>query len=247
MVLQLKSIESRYGAIRAIHDVNMNVNENQVVSIIGANGTGKSTLLRTIAGLMLPHKGTIFYDGEDVTNIPSHGMVRKNVILVPEGREIFSELSSEENLLLGTYHVNKKLSKGSLAKKLEDVYRLFPILRERKNQIAGTLSGGEQQMLAIGRGLLSYPRLFLLDEPSLGLAPVLIKDIMEALKQLIREQQMTLLLVEQNSKVALDISDYCYVMREGTIALEFPSNEVKDVADLHKMYLGTIEERHSPT
>ena len=247
MLLQLKNVESCYGAIRAIHEIDMNVNENQVVSIIGANGTGKSTLLRTIAGLILPTKGTIFYDGEDVTTTPSHRMVRKHVILVPEGREIFYELSSEENLLLGTYHVNKKLSKDNLNKKLETVYRLFPILRERKNQIAGTLSGGEQQMLAIGRGLLSYPRLFLLDEPSLGLAPVIIKDIMEALKQLIREQETTLVLVEQNSKVALDISDYCYVMREGTIALEFPSNEVKDVADLHKMYLGATEDRHIPT
>ena len=246
MLLQLKNVESCYGAIRAIHEINMNVNENQVVSIIGANGTGKSTLLRTIAGLILPTKGTIIYDGEEVTTAPSHRMVRKHVILVPEGREIFYELSSEENLLLGTYHVNKKLSKGNLNKKLETVYRLFPILKERKNQIAGTLSGGEQQMLAIGRGLLSYPRLFLLDEPSLGLAPVIIRDIMGALKQLIREQETTLVLVEQNSKVALDISDYCYVMREGTIALEFPSNEVKDVADLHKMYLGTKEERNSP-
>lgn len=246
-MLQLKNVESCYGAIRAIHEINMKVDENQVVSIIGANGTGKSTLLRTIAGLILPNKGTIFYDGEDVTNTPSHRMVRKHVILVPEGREIFYELSSEENLMLGTYHVNKKLSKESLTKKLEDVYRLFPILKERKNQIAGTLSGGEQQMLAIGRGLLSYPRLFLLDEPSLGLAPVIIKDIMEALKQLIREQEMTLVLVEQNSKVALFISDYCYVMREGTIALEFPSSDVKDVADLHKLYLGAIEERHNPT
>lgn len=238
-MLRLNNVEACYGAIRAIHDVSIEVQENQVVAIIGANGAGKSTLLRTIAGLMVPTKGQIFFDDEDVTFTPSHEMVRKGVILVPEGREIFAEVSTEENLKLGTYHWHRELSKNSLADRLEDIYRLFPVLKERNHQIAGTLSGGEQQMLAIGRGLLSKPRLFLLDEPSLGLAPKLVRDILFALKQLLMEQKLTVVLVEQNSKVALDMADYCYVMRQGEVVLGFPSSEVKDIAQLQKIYLGT--------
>lgn len=239
-MLKLSNVESCYGRIKAIHNVNINVEKRQIIGIIGANGAGKSTLLRTIAGLILPTSGKIFFCKEDVTSVPSHGMVRRGVILVPEGRAIFGELSTEDNLKLGAYRLHRKLSKAGLAKRLEDVYILFPVLRERKNQTARTLSGGEQQMLAIGRGLLSDPQLFLLDEPSLGLAPILFKDIVRALKQLLKEKELTLVLVEQNSKVALDISNYIYVMREGEIALEFPSEEVKDVAHLQKIYLGAI-------
>lgn len=239
-MLKLKNVESCYGRIRAIHNVNINVEKSQAIGVIGANGAGKSTLLRTIAGLILPTNGEIFFYDEDVTSVPSHGMVRRGVILVPEGRAIFGELSTEDNLRLGTYRLHKKLSRTKLTEKLDYVYALFPVLKERKNQRAGTLSGGEQQMLAVGRGLLSDPQLFLLDEPSVGLAPTLFKDIVRALKQLLKEKGLTLVLVEQNSKVALDISHYIYVMREGGIAAEFPSDEVKDVAYLQKIYLGTI-------
>ena len=214
-MLKLKNVESCYGRIRAIHNVNINVEKSQAIGVIGANGAGKSTLLRTIAGLILPTNGEIFFYDEDVTSVPSHGMVRRGVILVPEGRAIFGELSTEDNLRLGTYRLHKKLSRTKLTEKLDYVYALFPVLKERKNQRAGTLSGGEQQMLAVGRGLLSDPQLFLLDEPSVGLAPTLFKDIVRALKQLLKEKGLTLVLVEQNSKVALDISHYIYVMREG--------------------------------
>jgi len=240
-MLRLNNVEAGYGAIKAIHDVSIEVQKNQVVAIVGANGVGKSTLLRTIAGLMIPTLGQIFFDNEDVTFVPYYKRVRKGIVLVPEGRELFAQLSTENNLKLGTYHWHRELSRGNLAERLEDIYRLFPVLKERKNQMAGTLSGGEQQMLAIGRGLLSKPRLFLLDEPSLGLSPILVREILLTLKRLLMEQELTVVLVEQNTKVALEIADFCYVMRQGEIVLGLPTSEVKDVAQLQKIYLGTAE------
>ncbi|MCD6540362.1 ABC transporter ATP-binding protein, partial [Candidatus Bipolaricaulota bacterium] len=206
-LLEVEHIHVYYGVIPALLDVSLSVDEGQIVALVGANGAGKSTTLKTIAGVIRPREGQIRFQDQDITRLGADRRVRLGIALVPEGRQIFSTLSVKENLILGAYHRRDQ----EVKKDLEWVYNLFPILRERMHQVAGTMSGGEQQMLAFGRALMSRPKLLLLDEPSLGLAPLVVRDIYEVIQK-IREAGITIFLVEQNVNMAMRVADYMYVM-----------------------------------
>ncbi|MCD6540301.1 ABC transporter ATP-binding protein, partial [Candidatus Bipolaricaulota bacterium] len=206
-LLEVEHIHVYYGVIPALLDVSLSVDEGQIVALVGANGAGKSTTLKTIAGVIRPREGQIRFQDRDITRLGADRRVRLGIALVPEGRQIFSTLSVKENLVLGAYHRRDQ----EVKKDLEWIYNLFPILRERMHQVAGTMSGGEQQMLAFGRALMSRPKLLLLDEPSLGLAPLVVRDIYEVIQK-IREAGITIFLVEQNVNMAMRVADYMYVM-----------------------------------
>jgi len=210
------------------------VEEGQIVALVGANGAGKTTTLKTIAGVLQPKKGRIIYNGEDVTELPSDKRVRMGITLIPEGRQIFSGLSVKENLLLGAYY---RKDKDEIKKDVNWIHGLFAVLIERESQIAGTLSGGEQQMLALGRGLMSRPKLLLLDDPSLGLAPMITKDVYEAIQK-INEAGITILLVEQNINIAMKVADYAYVMETGSLKLQGKPEDVMRSEDIRRAYLG---------
>jgi branched-chain amino acid transport system ATP-binding protein len=234
-ILEVSCLEVRYGGIRALHDLSLKVPRGSIVTLIGANGAGKSTTLRTISGLVAPSSGTIRFDGLEIAGLPAHRIVSAGLAHVPEGRLVFPELSVKENLLMGAY---LRRDRKEIAADLEWVGEFFPRLRERIAQQAGTLSGGEQQMLAIGRALMGRPGCLMLDEPSLGIAPLLVETIFERLVALNRERGMTMLLVEQNASLALQVSRYAYVLETGSIHLEGPSAELRDRPEVRAAYLG---------
>nr|WP_314780275.1 ABC transporter ATP-binding protein [uncultured Treponema sp.] len=235
MLLEVKDLHVSYGEIKAIRGINFNINQGEIVTIIGSNGAGKSTTLNSLAGLIKPASGTVLFNGEDVTKLESYELVKKGISLSPEGRQIFPRMSVIENLELGGYFRTKtELEKGK-----NNVFELFPILKERSWQAGGTLSGGEQQMLAIGRALMASPKILILDEPSLGLAPIIVKEIFKMIR-MIRDEGITVLLVEQNAKMALSISDRGYVLETGKIRLEGKSEELLNNEEVHKLYLGGI-------
>jgi branched-chain amino acid transport system ATP-binding protein len=238
MLLQVIKLESRYGSVPAISNVDLQVTIGEIVTVIGSNGTGKSTLLKTVTGHMPPWSGSVIFLEQDVTFWPPWELIRLGMTLVPEGRHLFGSLSVEENLFLGTFPHRKKLKKKSLRNEIEFIYNLFPGLRERSKQTAKTLSGGEQQMLAVGRGLVSNPKLLLLDEPSLGLAPLVKKEIFKTLNQLHREKKTTILLVEQDVKGALEIADRGYLMQTGRIILEDEAKALAKNQAVKEIYLG---------
>lgn len=235
MLLEVKDLHVSYGEIKAIRGINFNINQGEIVTIIGSNGAGKSTTLNSLAGLIKPASGTVLFNGEDVTKLESYELVKKGISLSPEGRQIFPRMSVIENLELGGYfRTRTELEKGK-----NNVFELFPILKERSWQAGGTLSGGEQQMLAIGRALMASPKILILDEPSLGLAPIIVKEIFKLIRK-IRDEGITVLLVEQNAKMALSISDRGYVLETGKIRLEGKSEELLNNEEVHKLYLGGI-------
>ena len=233
-MLELRDVHSFYGNIEALKGISLTVDQGEIVTLIGANGAGKTTTLRTITGLIKPRQGTVVLEGEDLTKFKAHEIVYKGVSMVPEGRGIFARLTVAENLDLGAYSRNDK---EGIKEDLERVYELFPRLKERRNQVAGTLSGGEQQMLAIGRALMARPRLLLLDEPSMGLAPVLVELIFDTIVD-INKQGTTVLLVEQNALMALSIAHRGYVLRTGEIALADTAENLRTNEMVQKTYLG---------
>ena len=235
-MLKLESVKVSYGAIQAVKGVSLEVRAGEVVTIIGANGAGKSTLLKSIVGLEPVAEGRVLIDGNDCTTVPGHRRVGLGVALSPEGRGVFADQTVRENLLLGAY--SRKNGGDSTEAAIEREFKRFPRLKERQHQLSGTLSGGEQQMLAISRALMSEPRLLLLDEPSLGLAPLIIKDIFTAIRQL-RESGLTILLVEQMAKQALGVADRAYVLETGCITLEGSGRELLDNPKVKAAYLGT--------
>ncbi len=237
-VLKIDNLESYYGPIMAIRGVSLEVRQGQIVTILGANGAGKTTLLKTISGVMTPAKGTILLNGENIAGLDADKIVKKGLVHVPEGREIFPLLSVYENLAIGAY---ARKDKQQIADDLEMVYSYFPILKQRGKQQAGTLSGGQQQMLAIGRGLMSKPKVMLLDEPSLGLSPLLVEEIFTILKRLNKEQAVTMLLVEQNARVALEVANYGYVMELGRIVMADDAKLLAASKDIQAFYLGVSE------
>ncbi|NLI68006.1 MAG: ABC transporter ATP-binding protein [Bacilli bacterium] len=233
-MLKVNDIDVYYGHIHALKGVSLNVEEGEIVTLIGANGAGKTTLLNTLSGLLRPKNGTIEYMGKSIVGLPAQQIVRDGIIHVPEGRRVFAEMTVEENLLLGAF-----LRKDSqqVKKDLEKVYEIFPRLEERKKQQSGTLSGGEQQMLAIGRALMSKPKLLLLDEPSMGLAPILVQTIFEIIQE-INNDGTTVLLVEQNAHMALSIADRGYVIETGKVVISGTSKELQESELVREAYLG---------
>ena len=232
-ILKVENMNVYYGAIHAIKGISFHVDQGEVVTLIGANGAGKSTTLQTVSGLLRSRTGSIQFCGENISNVPSHKIVEKGLAQVPEGRRIFLQMSVEENLEMGAY----TQSSSGVEADLEKVYAQFPRLKERRRQIAGTLSGGEQQMLAIGRALMSHPKLLMLDEPSMGLAPILVEQIFDIIRQL-HEEGTTILLVEQNAQMALSVADRAYVMETGNITLSGTGAELAASDEVKKAYLG---------
>lgn len=233
-MLEIRDLQVYYGVINAIKGVSFDVNEGEVIALIGANGAGKTTILHTITGLISAKSGSIMFDGKDLTKTPAHKIVSMGMAHVPEGRRIFQELSVLENLKLGAY---TRKDKDEILSTIKMVYERFPRLEERKNQIAGTLSGGEQQMLAMGRALMSKPRIILMDEPSMGLSPLLVSEIFDIIK-VISEGGTTVLLVEQNAKKALSIADRAYVLETGKITLSGKASDLINDESVKKAYLG---------
>ncbi|MCV0393929.1 MAG: ABC transporter ATP-binding protein [Rhizobiaceae bacterium] len=239
VVLSVRNIESFYGPIMAIRGCSLDVMEGQIVTVLGANGAGKTTLMKTISGVMDPEKGQIFYGGRDIAGMSPDEVVRMGICHVPEGREVFPLLTVEENLAMGAY---TRSDHAGIKADTDMVYTYFPILAERRRQAAGTLSGGQQQMLAIGRGLMAKPKLMLLDEPSLGLSPILVKEIFAIIRRLNKEQGVTMMLVEQNAKVALEVADYGYVMELGRIVMADDAKRLLQSKDVQEFYLGVQTE-----
>jgi branched-chain amino acid transport system ATP-binding protein len=238
-LLKVANLESYYGPIMAIRGVSLEVPDGKVVTVLGANGAGKTTLLRTISGVMDPEKGEVWFDGQPIHGLSPDVIVRRGIVHVPEGREIFPLLTVAENLSMGAYI---RSDHAAIRSDMEMVYNYFPILRERHRQPAGMLSGGQQQMLAIGRGLMARPRLMLLDEPSLGLSPLLVQEIFAILRRLRDEQKVTMMLVEQNAQIALDLADYGYVMELGRIVMADDAARLKESKDIQAFYLGVTED-----
>ena len=238
-VLRIENLESYYGPIMAIRGVSLDVPEGKIVTVLGANGAGKTTLMKTISGVMDPEKGTVKLNGEEIQGRDPDVVVRKGVVHVPEGREIFPLLSVEDNLKMGAY---TRSDREGISADIDMVYSYFPILKERHRQDAGTLSGGQQQMLAIGRGLMARPKIMLFDEPSLGLSPLLTKEIFAIIRRLNEEQKVTMLLVEQNAKIALDAAHYGYVLELGRIVMDGPAEKLRASKDVQEFYLGVREE-----
>jgi len=233
-MLEIKNLNVHYGVIHALKDVSLTVNKGEIVTLIGANGAGKTTTLRTISGLNKATSGEIFLEGKNITSISAPKRVEMNISQVPEGRRIFADMSVLENLEMGAY---LRRDKAEIKKDIENVYELFPILGKRKKQMSGTLSGGEQQMLAMGRALMSRPKILLLDEPSMGLAPLLVREIFEIIKN-INSTGTTILLVEQNAKMALSIAHRAYVIETGTIVMSGTGEELAKSDEIQKAYLG---------
>jgi branched-chain amino acid transport system ATP-binding protein len=234
-MLEIKNLQVNYGAIAALQGISVSVKPGSIVTLIGANGAGKTTTLKAISGLLKPRAGEIIYDGKNIAGLPPHQIVKLGLSHVPEGRMIFANLTVLENLQLGAY---LQTDKQIVRRELDHVFSLFPRLSEREKQIAGTLSGGEQQMLAIGRALMSKPKLLLLDEPSLGLAPLLVKTIFEKIVEINRQQSLTILLVEQNANLALEVSSFGYVLETGKITLQGDSPSLRQNPQVKSAYLG---------
>ncbi|MBL6959309.1 MAG: ABC transporter ATP-binding protein [Rhodospirillales bacterium] len=237
-LLRLDNVEANYGAVRALQGISLAIEEGSIVTLLGANGAGKSTTLKSISGTVQPSGGTIEFEGKPLGGLTTNQIVKLGIAQVPEGRKIFKDLTVTENLNMGAY--SRKDTPG-IASDLELVLDLFPVLKERSRQLGGSLSGGEQQMLAIGRGLMARPRLLLLDEPSLGLAPIIISEIFNTLRTINKEHRMTLLVVEQNANVALKNADYGYVLQVGRIAVEGTVDELGKNKDVVNSYMGAQE------
>ncbi len=231
-MLKIENLSVNYGGINAVTNVSLEVPDGKIITLIGANGAGKSTILRTVAGLVKPKEGVITYNDEDITGLHTNDIVAKGITLVPEGRRIFPNLTVLENIKIGAY-----MRKDNLSEDIEWVYSLFPRLKERHWQMAGTLSGGEQQMLAVARALMSKPKVMMMDEPSLGLAPIIVKDIFDIIKK-INSQGVTILLIEQNANMALKAADYGYVLETGNITLSGSRKELLSNESVKKAYLG---------
>lgn len=238
-LLKIRNIETYYGPIMAIKGVSLDVEEGSIVTILGANGAGKTTILRTISGVMDPEKGSIEFMGQQIARMAPDKVVRMGISQVPEGREVFEELTVKENLMMGAY---LRRDKTEIKRDLQTIYHYFPVLGERTAQQAGSLSGGEQQMLAIGRALMSRPKLLLLDEPSLGLSPKLMQEIFEIIKRINKEQKTSMLIVEQNALMALTLAKHGYVLELGRIVLEDTCKELMENEDIKEFYLGVKEE-----
>ena len=234
-LLALANVESAYGPVKAIRGVSLKAEEGRIVTVLGSNGAGKSTILKTISGVLDPTRGSVTFRGEDITAKDPADIVRRGLVHVPEGREVFPLLTVHDNLLMGAY---TRADKDGVARDLEQVYAYFPILRERRLQDAGLLSGGQQQMLAISRALMGAPRLMLLDEPSLGLSPKLTREIFEIVVRINRERGTTILLVEQNAHMALNAADYGYVLENGRIVMEDACDRLREKDDIREFYLG---------
>ncbi|MCL1912644.1 MAG: ABC transporter ATP-binding protein [Eubacteriaceae bacterium] len=233
-LLEVQSLETFYGKVAALRSVSFSVGEGQIVTLLGSNGAGKSTTLRAISGLIPTVAGKVTFCGEDITNLPAHSIVERGLVHLPEGRRIFKALSVIENLELGSYMLKDNKERQ---KRMDSVFERFPILGTRRKQLGGTLSGGEQQMLAIGRGLMSSPKLLLMDEPSMGIAPLIVKDITNIIKSL-HSDGTTILLVEQNAKMALGLANYGYVLDNGSIVLEGDAKDLRKDEKVVKAYLG---------
>ena len=233
-MLEVKNLKVHYGVIQAIKGISFEVNEGEVIALIGANGAGKTTTLQTITGMLKPSEGEILFEGQDIVKVPGHKIVSMGMAHVPEGRRVFAELSVYENLKLGAY---TRKDKNEIAESLAKVYKSFPRLEERKNQLAGTLSGGEQQMLAMGRALMSKPKIILMDEPSMGLSPIFVEEIFHIIRE-ISASGTTVLLVEQNAKKALAIANRAYVLETGNIVLSGDAKEMMNNGSIKKAYLG---------
>ncbi len=233
-LLEVKNLEVYYGVINALKKVSFEVNEGEIVTLIGANGAGKTTAMQSIMGFIHPRSGDILYEGQSIVGQPTHKIMRRGLTQVPEGRRIFAELNVYENLIMGAY---TSRDRAQVKRDLENIYTLFPRLEERKSQMAGMLSGGEQQMLAMGRAMMSHPKLLMLDEPSMGLAPILVSQVFEMIKHL-NETGTTILLVEQNAEKALAIADRAYVMETGSITLTGTGAELAASEQVQKAYLG---------
>lgn len=233
-MLEVKDLQVYYGMIQAIKGISFEVNQGEVIALIGANGAGKTTILHTVTGLIAPKTGSIVFEGQDITKIPAHKIVSMGMAHVPEGRRVFAQLSVYDNLKMGAY---TRKDKNEIEESLEMVYKRFPRLEERKNQMAGTLSGGEQQMLAMGRALMSKPKIILMDEPSMGLSPIFVNEIFDIIQE-VSASGTTVLLVEQNAKKALSIADRAYVLETGNIALEGDAKVLMNDDSIKKAYLG---------
>ena len=233
-MLEVRDLQVYYGMIHAIKGISFDVNQGEVIALIGANGAGKTTTLHTITGLLAPKSGAVLFEGKDITKVPAHKIVSMGMAHVPEGRRVFAELSVYENLKMGAY---TRKDKKEIEESLANVYKRFPRLEERKNQMAGTLSGGEQQMLAMGRALMSKPKIILMDEPSMGLSPIFVNEIFDIIRA-VSESGTTVLLVEQNAKKALSISDRAYVLETGTITMSGKAKDLLEDEAVKKAYLG---------
>ncbi len=233
-MLEIKDLEVYYGMIQAIKGISFEVNEGEVIALIGANGAGKTTILHTITGLLSPKKGSVVSEGKDITKVAAHKIVSLGMAHVPEGRRVFAELTVYENLKMGAY---TRKEKSEIEQTLSMVYQRFPRLKERKNQLAGTLSGGEQQMLAMGRALMSHPKIIVMDEPSMGLSPILVNQIFDIIEE-VSKSGTTVLLVEQNAKKALSIADRAYVLETGKIVLDGDAQALLNDDSIKKAYLG---------
>ncbi len=234
MLLQVENLHVHYGAIHALQGISFHLEQGEIVTLIGANGAGKSTTLKTICGLLRPTAGAVYFRGQDITRLPAHKIVSLGISQVPEGRRIFAPLTVRENLEMGAY---TRSDRREIAESMERVFASFPRLKERLDQLGGTLSGGEQQMLAMGRGLMSRPELLLLDEPSMGLAPILVEEIFRIIRE-INQQGTSILLVEQNAHMALSVANRGYVLETGRIVLEGTAAELRDNAQVRAAYLG---------
>ncbi len=233
-MLEIKDLKVSYGMIQAIKGISFEVNKGEVIALIGANGAGKTTILHTITGLLSADSGSVTYEGKDITRMPGHKIVSMGIAHVPEGRRVFANMTVLQNLKLGAY---TRKDKAEIAETLEMVYTRFPRLKERKNQLAGTLSGGEQQMLAMGRALMSHPQIILMDEPSMGLSPIFVNEIFDIIEE-VSKSGTTVLLVEQNAKKALSIADRAYVLETGNIVLDGKASDLLDNDSIKKAYLG---------
>jgi branched-chain amino acid transport system ATP-binding protein len=233
-ILQVRDVSAGYGEVQILWGSNLALEEGKLTSLVGTNGAGKTTLLRTVMGLNRPWEGSVWFNGQDVTHLPPHTKAERGLVLVPEGRQLFTDMSVAENLEMGA---SPKRARPHAKRNLERVFEMFPRLQERRDQIAGTLSGGEQQMLAVARGIMAEPIVLMMDELSLGLAPVLVLDLFETLNQL-KEAGLTILLVEQNVQMALAVSEYTYVLAEGRVEMEGPSRELAQNEHVRRAYLG---------
>ncbi|PAW81399.1 MAG: ABC transporter ATP-binding protein [Pedosphaera sp. Tous-C6FEB] len=234
-MLEVKNLAVSYGAIAALHGISLSVKQGDIVTLIGGNGAGKTTTLRAISGLQTAASGEVLYEGRDITRLPAHEIVKLGLAHVPEGRMVFANLTVLENLQMGAY---LRSDKAGIAADMKYVFSIFPRLKEREKQVSGTLSGGEQQMLAIGRALMSKPRFLMLDEPSLGIAPLLVKTIFEKIVEINREQGITILLVEQNANLALEVSRFGYVLETGKVILQDESTKLRTNPQVKQAYLG---------
>ncbi len=233
-MLEIKELVVSYGGVPALFDVSLHVKDGEVVSVVGSNGSGKSTLLKAVSGLLKPENGKVILDGKELQGKPAHEIVKNGIIMVPEGRHLFGRMSIYQNMMMGAYHV---ADKKEIASRLENVFTIFPRLKEREKQLAGTLSGGEQQMVAIARGLMANPRILMLDEPSLGLAPILVKEMFHMIAD-IKSQGVTILLVEQRLEDALMLSDRAYVLQTGRIVMQGSGKQLMTSKEVRQAYLG---------